>query len=568
MIKSRVHVSREEVVAESGVVASGHNVTAEAGVHILERGGNAVDAAVAAAFVAGVVEPWNCGIGGHGFASIYRADTGETEILNWVTKAPRAARPDLFELEEGTGGLFSWPRVKGDAQVTGYLAAEMPATAGALAELLQRHGTMSLAEVLQPAIKLATEGYPVDGRTFYSISTCLDYMRRFPALGAIYTKDGLPPRVGNFFTPGDRLILSDLGATLQRIAAEGSGFIYRGDVARQIAREMAANGGIITAEDLAELEPQTETEPRWSYRDVTYITGVCPIIVEVLNILECFDLKSLEPDHPRYRHLMLEAMRQAWADCLAYLGDPRFVDAPWQGIQSKAYAQEVAETIDLDRAAPERIPGDPWKYEGRPRPTAGGPPLESRSTGTQHTTKVVSIDSQGNMVSMEISLGYAFGSKVAIPGTGIVLGNGTVSFDPRPGFPQSIAPGKRPWTIAPAILMFRDNHPYGTICASGGRRTTSAALHIMVHVVDFGMSIQEAIETCRVHSEFEEAYVDDRLPDSTINALRQMGHRVVLVREDVFSCNFGRPAAALIDPKTGKRHAGADPMRSAGAAGY
>ena len=568
MIKSRVRAKREEVVAGSGVVAGGHELEAETGVHILEKGGNAVDAAVAAAFVAGVVEPWNCGIGGHGFASIYRADTGETEILNWGTKAPRAARPDMFELEEGIQGLFSWPNVKDDAQATGYLAAEMPATAGALAELLQRHGTMSLVEVLQPAIRLATEGYPVDWRTSYYISNCLDDLRRFPALGAIYAKDGLPPRAGNFFTPGDRLTLSDLGATLERMAAEGPDFIYRGDVARQIEAEMAANGGIITAADLAELEPEIELEPHWSYRDVSYVTGVCPIIVEVLNILECFDLKSLEPDHPRYRHLMLEAMRQTWADCLAYLGDPHFVDAPWKGLQSKAYAQEMAGTIDLDRATSKRIPGDPWKYEGRPRPMNARLPPVSGSTDAHHTTKVVSIDAQGNMVSMEISLGYLFGSKVAIPGTGIVLGNGTVSFDPRPGWPESVVPGKRTVQIAPAVLMFRDSRPYATICASGGRRTTSAALHIMVHLVDFGMGIQEAIETCRVHAEFEEAYVDDRLPDSTIIALREMGHQVIPMHEDVVSCNFGRPAAALIDPKTGKRHAGADPMRSAGAAGY
>ncbi len=568
MIKSHVHVKREEVVAESGVVATGHPLSAETGVHILERGGNAVDAAVAAAFVAGVIEPWNCGIGGHGFASIYKADTGETEILNWVTKAPRAARPDMFELEEGTGGTFAWPKVKDDANATGYLAAEMPATAGGLAELLQRHGTMSLAEVLQSAISLATEGYPVDWRTSYYISACLDYMRRFPALAAIYTKDGLPPRVGSFFTPGDRLILSDLGATLGRIAAEGPDFIYRGDVAQRIAMEMAANGGIITAEDLAELEPEIEMEPRWSYRDVNYIAGTCPIIVEVLNILECFDLRSLGPEHPTYRHLMLEAMRQAWADCLTYLGDPHFVDAPWKGIRSKAYAQEMAETIDLDRAATKRTPGDPWKYEGRPRPTEAKPSSKPMPTGSEHTTQVASIDSQGNMVSMGISLGNSFGSKVAIPGTGIVLGNGTESFDPRPGRPQSIAPGKRPWKQSPAVLMFKDNRPYATICGSGGRRITCAALHIMVHLVDFDMGIQEVIESCRVHAEFEEAYVDDRLPHSTITALRRMGHQVVPVHEDFVMGNFGRPSAALIDPKTGKRHAGADPMRSAGAAGY
>jgi gamma-glutamyltranspeptidase / glutathione hydrolase len=566
VITSHVHAMRDEVMAENGVVASGHLLEAELGVEILQKGGNAIDAAVAAAFVAGVVEPMMCGIGGHGFASIYQADTGETEVLNWATKAPRAARPDMYELEGGTGGVFGWPKVKGDAQAKGYLAAGMPGTAGALNEMLQRHGTMSLAEVLQPAIKLATEGFPVDWRTSYYISSCLNDMRRFPALGAIYTKAGLAPLPGNFYTPADRLTLSDLGATLKRIAAEGPDFMYRGDIANQIAAEMAANGGIITAEDLAELEPAVEPEPHWCYRDVTYVTGANPVTVEALNILECFDLKSLGPNHPRFRHLMLEAMRQAWVDCLTYLG--ALGEGPWEGIRSKAYAQKMAETIDLDRATAKRIPGDPWEYEGGPRPAETKPPSGDVSTGGQHTTEVVTIDSRGSMVSLHISLGELFGSKVVIPGTGIVLGNGMTDFDPRPGQPKSIAPGKRPWKIAASPLMFRDNHPYATICASGGRRIISAALHIMVNLVDFGMGIQEAIESHRVHAEFEEAYVDDRLPESSIIALGKMGHQVVPVHEDYVNGNFGRPAAALIDPKTGKRHAGADPMMSGGAAGY
>lgn len=192
----------------------------------------------------------------------------------------------------------------------------------------------------------------------------------------------------------------------------------------------------------------------------------------------------------------------------------------------------------------------------------------STDLGPRLTTQVVSIDKHGNMVSLEHSLGNSFGSKVAIPGTGIVLGNGMCSFDPRPGRPQSIVPGKRPIKIAPAILMFVNDQPYVTICASGGRRTTSAALHIMVHLVDFGMKLQEAIEAHRVHSEVVDCFIDNRLPEAAISDLTKMGHHVVPVLEDVALGNFGRPSAALIDPVTRMRHAGGDHLRSSGAAGY
>jgi gamma-glutamyltranspeptidase / glutathione hydrolase len=568
VLQSSIRTTRVPVTAPNGVVAAGHELEVDAGVRILERGGNAVDAAVAAAFVAGVVEPWNCGLGGHGFCSIYRADGERTEVLNWVTRAPRLARPDLYELEPGYGGVFDWPRVKDDAQATGYLAAEVPATASGLATLLARHGTMTLPDVLGAAIELATEGFTVDWRTCYLISSALGEMRRFPALGAIYAPDGLPPRAGTFYRPADRLVLGDLGRTLQRLASEGPEFIERGDMAVQIVGEVQSHGGILTLEDLAESQPVVEDEPRSSYRDATYITGVCPVIVEVLNLLECFDIAALGPDHPTYRHLMLEAMRQAWVDCLTFLGDPATVVAPWEGLLSKAYARDMANTINPGRAMSERPPGDPWKYDTRSRPTDSMLLPSTTATGTVHTTQVVSIDRWGNMVSLEESLGNSFGSQVAIPGTGIVLGNGLVSFDPRPGRTQSMAPGRRPWKAAPAVLMFRGGQPWATICASGGRRTTSAALHTMVHLVDFGMDLQTAIETPRVHCELGAVFVDDRIPPATLSALASMGHRVVSVHEDVAAGAFGRPSAALIDPSTGARVAGGDALRSAGAAGH
>jgi len=562
--RSSVETTRTPASGASGVVAAGHVLAADAGRGILERGGNAVDAAVAAAFVAGVVEPWNTGIGGHGFCSVHMARSNLTQVFDWVTRGPDESHEEMFELDEGVGGVFGFTRVKDDAQATGYLAAEAPATGSALAELLGRHGTMPLRDVLEPAIELALGGYPVDWRTSLCIADSLDYMRAFPALASIYAPDGLPPRAGTIFRDGDRLVLGDLGKTLQRFADEGPDLLSQGAVADAVVAEVRGHGGILTMGDLAHsARPIVVTEPTRTYRGITYVSGRCPIVVEVLNILEWFDLAALGPDHPLARHLMIEAMRQAWVDALTYLGDPADGDAPWQGLLSKEYAADVAERIDLAHASDEPSAGDPWRFEGRARPSTQALPSSVR--GPNHTTQVVAIDRWANMVSLEESLGSWFGSKVAIPGTGIVLGNGMQAFDPRPGRMLSVAPDKRPLKIAPAILAFKDGRPWLSICASGGRTTTAAALHTMVNLVDFRMGLQAAVETPRVHAELGPAYIDDRASDQTVTALRQMGHRLRPIGEDPWLAAFGRPSVAMIDPTTGMRLGGGDALHSAGA---
>ncbi len=569
MLKSEVVITRTEVVAENGVIAGGHELEAEVGVQILQRGGNAVDAAIAAHFVANVVEPAMCGIGGHGFLAVYDAEHQETTVIDWQTKLPRGVREDMFELEEGTAGVFGWRKVKDNAQSIGYLASETPATVQALWATHQRYGHLPWQELLQPAIELAEEGIPVDAGMARLTAANLTDLRRFPATAEIYLRDRLPLREGNFFTPGDALVQKDLGRTLSKVATEGISAITEGEISAALEAEMAAHGGILTAQDVAECHPRIYQEPHHTYRSYTYVSGGCPVLVEALNILECFDLASLGPDHPTYRHLMIEAMRRAWVDCLTYMGAPAFVPVPGEGIRSKAYAQERAATINLKRASSEVPPGDPWQYEpgGRPAATiAAGQP--DRGQGGGHTTQLCVIDRWGNMVTVCTSLGLAFGSKVTIPGTGIVLGNGIESFDPVPGKPNSLAPGKRPMMVVPVVLMLRDGKPFAVAAASGGRRILGACLHIMVNLVDFGMGMQQAMAALRLHTELDEVFVDSRVDARVLNALEHRGHPIVPVQETITQPNFGRAVGVLLDQMTGRIHGGADPLRPAAVAGF
>ncbi len=568
MKRNELLVKSTQVVCKEGVVAAGHKLTAKAGIETLERGGNAVDAAVAAQFVAAVAEPAMCGVGGHGFLAVHSAETGEEDIIDWQTKLPQGVHDDMFELEEGVAGVFGWRKVKDNAQSVGYLSAETPATVQAMWETHKRHGRLPWDELVHPAVVLAAEGIPVDSSLERITAASLAELRRYPETAKIFLRDGLPLREGNFFTPGDVLVQSDLAGTLSRIAQEGVSGITKGEIPAAIEREMAAHGGIITAQDVADCFPRTHQEPRYTYRGYEYISGGCPVLVEALNILECFDIPSLEPDHPTYRHLMIEAMRRAWMDCLTHMGDPDYMPTPSTGIRSKRFAQERAATIRPNRASCDLEPGDPWLYEPNARlPGDRRARRPDNSPGTSHTTRICTVDRERNMVAVHTSLGLAFGSKVTIPPTGILLGNGVESFDPEPGKANSLAPGKRPLLVVPVVLMFQDGKPFATLSGAGGRRTLGACLHAMVHLVDFGMDMQEAWEVLRLHTELDEVFIDSRMDPALLERLESMGHPIQPVAETLTQPNFGRAVGIIVDEQSGELHAGGDLLPSGAIAG-
>ena len=568
MIRHSVEAKIKPLVAEHGVVAGG-SLVAQTGVEIMQQGGNAVDAGVAAAFVAQLAEPGMCGVGGNGTILVHHADRGETTIFNDGPFAPASATPDMFEVLPGSGSFYGWANVRDDANIIGHSSVAVPGTVAGLCAALERYGTLSLKQVLAPAIELAEKGVNVDQRMTMIIAREMKNFRRFPLLGALLLVDGLPPNPGTFWEPGDKLVYPELADTYRAIAENGADAFYKGPVAHAIAAEMSRHGGILTYEDLATYRSEIrvlQDEDFLTYRGLRYTPGSSRVVVQMMNVLENFDLASMEPDSPTYRHLMLEAMRWTWVNHFAYALEP--------GLLTKEHAGEVADRIRLDQATHDVQPLDPQPYQGPARPF-GGPSTGSVRAGTDpklvggtNTTTLAAADRQGNVFNILTSLGNAFGSKVVVPGTGIVLNDHMCSFDPIPGRTLSLGPTRRPARGTHLPLFFRDSKPWLAMSASGARRSMSSVFHVLVHCIDFGMEVQAAIETPRVWAEalYQEAFLDSRIPRNTRKALTDMGHRVVHM-DPVTSGGFGRPTAVSID-ESGRLHGGADPMYATEVAGF
>jgi gamma-glutamyltranspeptidase/glutathione hydrolase len=331
---------------------------------------------------------------------------------------------------------------------------------------------------------------------------------------------------------------------------------------------MAKNGGLITRTDMANYEPLVYTAPRYTYRGYEYVTGGNVTLVETLNILECFELADLTPGGAPLIHLMIEAMRLAWADTVMWVGDPRGDDTPWQGLTSKDYAQRRAAQIDLKKASREIKPGDPWRFEGRASPATFPWPAENVGRWAGDTTKMITMDAQGNVVSLVTSLGAPFGSKVTIPGTGILLNSSMERLDPRPGYRNSVAPGKGMQRLTSAVLIFRDSRPFAATCGSLSIFISGMGLHTIVNLIDFGMGVQEALDGHRFHPAGEAIWIDDRLPQKVLEELELMGHRLQPLEQTFGQTHFGNQVAIKIDPRSGTITAGADALHPNAAAGF
>jgi gamma-glutamyltranspeptidase/glutathione hydrolase len=557
--ESHVKYTREEIVAGNGVVAAGHELVARIGVETMKRGGNAIDAAVAAAFAAQVAEPGMCGLGGNGIIQVCSpVEPGRTVVFDDTTVPPAAATPGMFEVLPGTGGFYGWDNVRGDANIIGHRSVAIPGTVAGLCAALQRYGTMDLPSVLGPVIELAGNGLEVDRRTAVAIASEMRYFEGFPALGDLLLVDGLPPTPGTFWAPGDRMAYPELAASYRLIAAEGPDAFYRGGIARSISDDMERSGGILTYDDLATYDSDVrefDMDGLPEYRGLKYSPGHSTFLVQVLNILGNFRLDELGPNSPALFHVMLEAMRRAWVNYFAYPREP--------GLLTGAYAAEVAGLIDAQTVC-RAGPVDPSPYQEQPAAIERGP---ATPTGG-NTTTITAADRQGNVVNLLTSLGNSFGSKVVVPGTGIVLNDHMCNFDPVPGRALSLGPTRRPPPGAHVPIFFRDGRPFLAADAPGARRSMSGVLHVLVNCIDFGMGVQAAIETPRVWAEalYDESFVDLRIPEPVRRDLERRGHTVVAM-DPAGSGGFGRPTAVSID-SSGMLHAGADPLYGTGVAGF
>jgi gamma-glutamyltranspeptidase/glutathione hydrolase len=557
MIESSLVVTKKTPPASHGMVAAEHPIGARVGARILERGGNAIDAAVATAFAMTVVEPFMSTIGGSGVMLVHMARGGETVALDFNGCAPMRAHESMFRTTTGISrGLFAWPNVEGAANERGWLAPAVPGSVAGLSLAIERFGTMELRDAIQPAIELARGGLIADWYQALTTARQVDELAAAGEAGRVYLRNGRSvyrPPTG--MEEGDRSTFPDLARSFELIARDGASAFYRGEIAQTIHDAMAAHGGLMTRDDLAAYQVCVGAPLTGTYRGVELAfspgaTGGATAL-EILNILEQFPKTAVGWATPAGLNVRAMAVRRAFADRFEHLGDPAVIQAPWERLTSKAYAREVAAEIRRPK---------------RGRRGDGLDALGASAAGGDCTTHISVVDRQRNMVSLTHTAVSLFGSMVVVPGTGILLNNGMIWFNPEAGRANSVAPGKRALVNMVPVLGFKKGKPYFTVGAPGGRRIVSAIPQVIATLVDSGCDLQQAIEAPRLHAESSETLVDIRVGEKALAALGRLGQRVAPREETYATLNFAKPVGVRV----GRRglEAGLDALRAAAAAGH
>ena len=497
---------KRPATASRGMVVTNHPLGSAAGAEMLAAGGNAVDAAIGALFALTVVEPMMVGIFGAGMTHLRLADGRHLVIDNYTT-APAAARPDMYRPVSD-----AWPdylRAEGDVNLVGLLSVGVPGTLKAWVEAIGRFGRLDLETVMQPAIRHAEHGFRATPYLVEAVRETAPDLARFPETARTFLPGGAPIK------PGDLVAMPEYAATLRLIAAKGPGVLYGGDLGATVADYMRKAGGIITLDDLACYQTIDRSPVHGRYRGFE-IAGAPPPtaggvhLVEMLNILEGFDPRGLRFGTAEYFHLIAEVLKIGFADRNACTGDPAFVDIPVERLISKEYAASRRAQIRPDRA------GD---YGAAPDVTAGA----------AHTTHVTTADADGNVVAMTQTINNLFGSKATVPGTGMLLNNTMALFDPHPGTPASIAPGKRVTSSMAPTIVLRDGKPVWALGLPGGVRIFTSVLQAVVNLIDHGMTLQEAVEAPRIWSQGQDLEMEQDIPVAVRDAVAARGHHVVAV---------------------------------------
>lgn len=528
---------RSAVRAQNGLVASSQPLASQVGIEILKRGGNAVDAAIAMAAMLNVTEPMMTGIGGDAFALVYWAKTGELKGLNASGRAPRALSLDYFAKK----GITSMPG-------SGMEAVTVPGAFDGWVTLRDKYGTMSLADLLAPAIEYAERGFPVMEKTAEDWHAELEVLRRTAAAASNYLIDGRAPRPGEVFRQ------RNLANTFRILARGGRDAFYNGEIARAIADYCKNNGGFITMEDLAAHRSDWVEPISTTYRGYTVYEippngqGITALIT--LNILEGFDVASMRSDPARLYHTMIEATKLAFADRNRYIADPAFAKVPVKQLLSKEYANERRALID------------PSKVIESPQP---GVLLDQGDT-----TYLTVVDKDRNAVSFINSLFDAFGSGVVVGNTGIVLQSRGAGFSLDPKHPNRIEPGKRPFhTIIPA-MVFKDGRPYLSFGVMGGAIQPQGHVQVLVNLIDLDVDVQQAVEKPRFrYLGGVRVLLEDEIGEPTIKRLIELGHqRGTAPGGYTLRSQMGGGQAVLIDWANGALVGASDPRKDGLALGY
>jgi gamma-glutamyltranspeptidase/glutathione hydrolase len=512
---------KQEVVASRAVVASNHPMASAAGVEMLVRGGNAVDAAVATLFALTVVEPMMVSPFGGGFFMIRDGRTGDVAFLDDYTVVPLAAKPDMFDPIPGD---LDYATTDG-ANMAGYLSVATPGALAAWAESAGRFGRLPLATLIEPAIRFAAAGFSASEYLIRSITMAQADLARFPASAEIFLPGGQIPSVGQ------RIVRRDYSKTLQQIADEGPQTMYTGALARTIVADMAANGGLITMDDLASYKVVERSPVRGTYRGYEIIATAPPSsggthIVQLLNLLSAFPVGQGELGfgQPGYVHLLAEGLKIAFADRRRYMADPDRVHVPVDQLISAAYAEQRRAGIDRARAQ-EHVHG---VFDGMPVLVGAG----ATADGT-NTTHLTVIDDEGTIVSATQTLQSGFGSRVTTPGTGMLLNNHMSLMDPTPGGVNSIEPGKRILSSMSPTIVLKDGQPFMALGTPGGKRIWPAVAQGILNVIDHGMSLQAAFEAPRVWTEGPVLELEDGFGNlaELRAALEALGHKISVVEK-------------------------------------
>ena len=547
--------AREPVRAKHGIVASTNEVASSVGVDVMKRGGNAVDAAIAVAFALAVTHPAAGNLSGGGFMMI-RLNNGKTTAIDYREMAPAAATRNIYldkdgKLIQGEGGSLE-----------GYRAAGVPGTVRGMELALKKYGSGKLtwSQLIEPARRLAANGFEVTYSLARSLRNSKDYLSKYPETKRIYLKEG------DFYNEGEVFKQPDLAATFARLQQGGPNEFYEGETARLIVNDMKRNNGLMTLEDLRGYVAKERAPLRGVYRGHEIISMPPPssggaVLIEMLNILEGYDLGKLDANSSERYHLMAEAMRRAFADRAEYMGDSDFVKVPVAGLIDKAYAAKLRSNISTERASTsaEVRAGRPAGYE------------------SEETTHFTVVDAEGNAVANTYTLNNSYGSAAVAKGTGMLLNDEMDDFAAKPGTPNmygliqgernAVAPRKRPLSaMTPTIVLRKDGSFWFTVGSPGGPTIINTVLCVITNVIDFDMNIQQAIDAPRIHHQWlPDELVGEPLGLSgdTQKALTSRGHTLAKQR------TLGDAEGIMIEEKTGVRLGATDPRRSDGAAiGY
>ncbi len=541
------------LVATKGMVASDNPIASEVGRDILKAGGNATDAAIATALSLGVLQPFASGIGAGGFMLVRdgtkptQVNTPNVEVIDYRETAPSKASRDMF-IRNG--------KAVAELSQTGGLAIAVPGEIKGFYLAHQRHGKLPWAKVVAPAQRLAEKGVTVGPLLSQFLKASQNSILAAPTMLPVFAPQG------KLLSEGDFLQQPKLGQTLALIAQKGPEGFYQGQVAQGLVKDIQEAGGLLTEQDLARYEAKVRKPIQGTYRGLELYTMPPPssggaVLVEILNILEGYDLSALGQNSSASLHLITEAMKHGFSDRAQVMGDTDFVQVPIEKLINKAYAADLRKRIDQKTKAPESYGGF----------------SQVNAAAIDHGTSHLSVaDSQGNVVAMTNTINLSFGSKVLSPSTGILLNDEMDDFSAQPGVPNAfglvgnaanaIAPGKRPLSSMSPTLVFKQGKPYLILGASGGPMIITSTLQTFLNVVDYGLDVRAAVESPRIHHQWKpnKISIEKEFPQDVLDGLKERGHELKTVNE------LG--AVQIIQVKDGKFYGASDPRKLGFPAGY